>query len=66
MIAAGGRLKTAMDKQHLNPRKLAMASGISTSTLYHFLNGTREMHLDDLRILGHTLKVSPGWLAWGK
>jgi transcriptional regulator with XRE-family HTH domain len=66
MIAAGGRLKTAMDRQGLNVNQLATASGISASTIYHFLHGRREMHLKDLHALGNLLRVSPSWIAWGK
>lgn len=66
MIAAGGRLKNAMTKRRIGVMHLANATGISHTTIYHFLNGKREMHLDDMRLLGSALQVSPSWLAWGE
>lgn len=66
MIGAAGRLKTAMKRRGYNARMLANATGISMSTLYHFENGRREMHLDDMRLIAHELGVTASWLAWGE
>lgn len=66
MIGAGGRLKTAMRKRGFNARMLANATGISMSTIYHFVNGRREMHLDDMRQIASALQVSASWIGWGE
>ena len=55
-----------MTKRGIGVNALAQSSGICPSTIYHFLHGTREMHLDDLRALGGVLQVSPSWIAWGQ
>ncbi|AHY84096.1 hypothetical protein PBI_MOSMORIS_22 [Mycobacterium phage MosMoris] len=65
MLATGQRLRQAMDRQGLNVFQLSQASHISTATIYHFLNGQREMHLDDIQLLSSALQVKPSWLAWG-
>lgn len=55
-----------MRKRGVGVSALAQSSGLCPSTIYHFLNGTREMHLDDLTTLGSVLQVSPSWIAWGQ
>lgn len=66
MIAAGGRLRSAMKQRAFSARMLSEATGLSPSTIYHFLHAEREMHLDDLRKISSALQVSAGWIAWGQ
>lgn len=54
-----------MERRGFNVRLLSAATGISTATIYHYLHGRREMHLDDLRAVGAALQVRPSWIAWG-
>ena len=63
--AAGKRLSEMMKKRALTAHMLAKATGISPSTIYQFVHGKRDMHLDDLREIGSALQVSPSWIAWG-
>lgn len=64
--AVGKRLDQAMRKRDFDVRMLAQSTGRSTGTIYHFLRGTRDMHLDDLREIGSALQVEPSWIAWGE
>lgn len=65
-IAAGGRLRTAMKRRGFNTTMLSNWTGISAGTIHHFLEGTRDMHLDDMRKIEKALGVSAAWIAWGK
>lgn len=65
MTGAAGRLRTAMNHRGYNTRMLADETGISMTTIYHFIHGRREMHLDDMRLLGDALGVSAAWIGWG-
>jgi transcriptional regulator with XRE-family HTH domain len=65
-IGAGGRLKTAMERRAFDTALLAKSTGLSQATIRHFLHGTREMHLDDLKAIGSALQISPSWIAWGR
>lgn len=65
MLATGGRLKTAMREKGYTAEKLANETGISMSTIYHYIHGRREMHLNEVRAIGAALKVAPGWITWG-
>lgn len=63
--AVGKRLQEAMEKRAIGAQALAHATGLSSGTIYYFMRGKREMHLDDLRNIGSVLQVEPSWLAWG-
>lgn len=65
-IAAGGRLRTAMTKRNFTTTMLSNWTGISPGTIHHFLEGTRDMHLDDMRKTESALGVSAAWIVWGK
>ena len=66
LVAAGKRLKEAMNRRGFTPTSLAQSTGLSRSTIDHFLHGQADMHLDDLRNIGGVLHVSPSWIAWGE
>lgn len=66
MVAAGGRLRTAMQRRGYSARILAEKTGISMPTIYHLLHGTRDIHRDDMLKIGAALGVRPGWIVWGE
>lgn len=66
LVARGGRLQTAMKRRAFTIKMLSQWTDISPGTIGHFLAGTRDMHLDDLKKLASALGVSASWIGYGE
>lgn len=66
LSTTGERLRAAMTKRGYGPAMLARETGLSLTTIYHFLHNRRDMHLDDMQKIGTALQTSPAWITWGQ